>query len=251
MLLRLAGSVLVMLLLTQPALAASDKERLNALEQQIGELRLIRENLAEQTAAITRLQEDVAALKGALDELRHRMEQMGGIVELENRLTALEAKLAQQPGQPAQPGQPGETAGPSGQPEQPTEQPPKLLTEDEAFQRAKELFKQTRMAEARQAFQKFTADFPASNLVPSAKFWVGETYYYERRFEEAILEYQRVIKDHPEADKVPSALLKQAFAFAELKDTTSAKLLLNRLIKDYPKTQQATIAQKKLDLLKR
>ena len=48
---------------------------------------------------------------------------------------------------------------------------------------------------------------------------------------------------------MPSALLKQAFAFDALNDPVGAKALLKKLVRDYPKSDQAGIAQKKLDSL--
>jgi len=265
----------ILCLWTGSAEAASTEERLTQIEQQLLEIRLIRENLAEQIAALGRLQDEVAQLRGALEELRHQL-QTGSApgpasADLEPRLARLERALGLQPwsgpaaasetGQPpagsstplpsqppAQAGaQPGTQAS-AGAPAAPSA--PAVLTEDEAFEQAKQLYKQGRMEEAREAFRKFSEDFPASNKVPAAKFWTGETFYYQKRFEEAILEYQKVIQEHAQAEKVPSALLKQAFAFAEIKDTTSARLILQRLIKMYPKTQQAVIAKKKLATLR-
>jgi len=240
----LAGCLLLASGLFQTgAEAASTEDRLTQLEQQIVEIRLIRENLAEQTAAVSRLQEEVAQLRGALEEIRHLLQ--GSTLEaLERRIARLESKLAS--------AAPGAGLDQGGQPTPPqTSTPPaQPLTEDEAFAQAKGLFKKGDMVAARKAFSEFTKNFPASNKVPSAKFWIGETYYYQKRFEEAVLEYQKVIQEHPKSNKVASALLKQAFAFAEIKDTTSARLILQRLIKNHPKTQQAIIAKKKLATLK-
>ena len=239
---------------------ASTDDRLKGIEQQLFEIRSIRENLAEQTAAVGRLQEEMAQLRGALEELRHQLQ--GGNVSsslprnIETRLSRIESALGLSP----LPGSGNITGGntistgpsPTGTlPAGPTTTGPLApLTEDGAFNQAKNLYKQGKMEEARSAFLKFVSDFPASNKVPSAKFWVGETFYYQKRFEESVLEYQRVIQDHPKSHKVPAAMLKQAFAFAEIKDSTSARVILKRLIKSYPKTQQAVIAKKKLALIK-
>jgi TolA-binding protein len=71
-----------------------------------------------------------------------------------------------------------------------------------------------------------------------------------KQYEQAILAYQEVIKKYPKGNKVPSALLRQAFAFLEIKDKTSAKLLLSKVVKNYPSSNEAKIAQKKLETLK-
>ncbi len=255
----LAGMLILSLSLAPgTAPAASTDERLKEIERQLFEIRLIRENLAEQTAAVGRLQEEMAELRGAVEELRHRLEgggQAGYLPrDIESRLARIEASLGLSP---LAGGGAGTGPSPTGTLPQGTQTtapattlPAAPLTEEGTFTQAKNLYKQGKMEEAREMFQRFISDFPASDKVPSAKFWVGETFYYQKRFEESVLEYQRVIQDHPKSHKVPAAMLKQAFAFAEIKDSTSARVILKRLIKTYPKTQQAVIAKKKLALIK-
>ena len=243
------------------AWTASTDDRLKAIEQQLFEIRSIRENLAEQTAAVGRLQEEMAQLRGALEELRHQIQGGGSSSALPGNIASRLARIESALGLSPLPGSGnaagvGSTVGSGSSPTATLPSSPQTtlplapLTEDGAFNQAKNLYKQGKMEEARAMFQKFVTDFPASNKVPSAKFWVGETFYYQKRFEESVLEYQRVIQDHPKSHKVPAAMLKQAFAFAEIKDSTSARVILKRLIKSYPKTQQAVIAKKKLALIK-
>lgn len=235
--------------------AAAQENTASAAAQ--AEIRQLREDLADQNAAIDRLMSQIAELKGELEELKYQLRSGGGTgggaQDLERRLARIEARIGLQASQTTPPTGGPVTTAPGGSVATgpgPTTQPP-ALTEDEAFARAKGLYKQGQMEQARGAFRKFVDEFPASNKVPAAKFWTGETFYYQRRFEEAILEYQNVIDNHPKSGKVASALLKQAFAFAEIKDPTSARITLQKLIKKYPKTQQAVIAKRKLASLKK
>jgi len=227
--------------LCAPAGAADEVERrLTDLERQVVDISQIREDLAEQYAAVLRLEEEVGQLKDLVARLQHQLDQLAGQTSLAERLGRIETKLAELETTPPTP-TPGaeEAAEPS--------QPP---NEEEAYAQAKELYKQHQMPQTRQALEDFIAEFPASNLVPAAKFWIGETFYTEQRYEEAILEYQKVIQDHPKTQKAASAMLKQAFAFAELKDPTGARVVLRRLVKDYPDSRQAEIARKKIATLK-
>ena len=162
-----------------PALCASTDDRLKDIEQQLFEIRQIRENLAEQTAAVGRLQEEMAQLRGALEELRYQLQKggSGGALSsnLEARLARLEATLglsplpgsgAPQGGGPVIPpvgGQPPAASLPGGPP---ATVPLAPLTEEGAFNQAKNLYKQGKMEEARAVFQKFTTDFPASPQCP-------------------------------------------------------------------------------------
>lgn len=294
MALRFLGIALIVLCLGSPAQAASTTEdRLKAIQDQLIDLRLMRESLAEQTAVITRLQKEIAGLRGQIDVLRHRLKELDRLAGIEARLNAMATASTGGPSSADSTGSAGgsasggavapatsgsasggqtATTGPAAQPgdkpsrvtpttpptggsgaaavvKPPKPKPPKPLTEKGSFAKAKDLFVKGRMKEARQGMLDFLAAFPASSYVPSAMFWIGETYYQQKRYEEAILEYQRVIQEHPKSHKIPSALLKQAFAFAELKDTTSARLILRKLIKDHSRTPQAKIAKKKLQTL--
>lgn len=230
----------VLLCLCSPAGAADEVERrLTTLEGQVVDIGQIREDLAEQYATVLRLEEEISQLKDQIARLQHQLEQLVGESSLAERLSRIETKLAELETAPARPS--------PGQEEATESSPPP--NEEEAYAKAKELFKQNQMNQARKALEDFIIEFPASNLVPAAKFWIGETYYAEQRYEEAILEYQKVIQDYPKDQKVASAMLKQAFAFAELKDPTSARVVLRRLVKDYPDSSQAEIARKKLTTL--
>ncbi|MBW2619642.1 MAG: tol-pal system protein YbgF [Deltaproteobacteria bacterium] len=225
--------------MSSPAGAADEVEwRLADLERQVVDISQIREDMAEQYLTVLRLEEEVGQLKDLVARLQHQLDQLAGQTSLAERLRRIETKLADL-----------ETTRPTPGEEEATEpsQPP---NEEEAYARAKELYKQHQMPQTRQALEDFIAEFPASNLVPAAKFWIGETFYTEQRYEEAILEYQKVIQDNPKTQKAASAMLKQAFAFAELKDPTSARVVLRRLVKDYPDSRQAEIARKKIATLK-
>jgi TolA-binding protein len=59
-----------------------------------------------------------------------------------------------------------------------------------------------------------------------------------------------VIKNYPKGNKAANATLRQAMAFLEINDKTSAKLLLGKVVKTYPGSNEAKIAQKKLETLK-
>jgi tol-pal system protein YbgF len=120
------------------------------------------------------------------------------------------------------------------------------LTEEAAYQSAKQAYDKGDFNAAREGFQKFIKEFPKSKNVDNAQFWIGETYYREKWYEKAILEYQKVIEKYPKGNKVTAALLKQGFAFLNLGDKVNSRLILSELIKKYPKSNEAKIAERKL-----
>jgi tol-pal system protein YbgF len=103
---------------------------------------------------------------------------------------------------------------------------------------------------ARRKFEGFLKQYPNTELSDNAQFWIGETYYLKKDFERAILEYEKAIVKYPEGDKIPAALLKQALAFFELGDKTNARNLFKRVIEKYPHSEQAELANKKLEAIK-
>jgi tol-pal system protein YbgF len=120
------------------------------------------------------------------------------------------------------------------------------LSEDEAYQDAKQAYDKDDFNAAREGFQKFIKEYPKSINADNAQFWIGETYYREKWYEKAILEYQKVIENYPKGNKVTASLLKQGFAFLNLGDKVNSRLILSELIKKYPKSNEAKIAERKL-----
>ena|SRR5208283_3069509 len=107
-------------------------------------------------------------------------------------------------------------------------------------------FKGKHYEEAKQKFEKFTADFPKHTLTPNAYFWIGETYYTEKKYEDAILAYENFLKKYPSHDKAKGAMLKQAYAFIDIGDKKTGKVILERVIEKYPRSAEAELAEKKI-----
>ncbi|MCX7792947.1 MAG: tol-pal system protein YbgF [Thermodesulfovibrionales bacterium] len=139
---------------------------------------------------------------------------------------------------PPQPAPPAET-------EKRGSDEPKIL-----YDRARELFKDKKYAEARSLFEEFIKKYPDYRLAGNSRFWIAETYYAEKNYEDAILNYEKVIRDYPSNEKVPAAYLKQAYSFIELGDKKTAKVILERLIEKYPASEEAKAARDKLKELK-
>ncbi len=161
-----------------------------------------------------------------------------GLQELQDRVGRLENYLSVESKQTKPP---GATPVPT-----PKEEPPKALSENEAYARAKQAFDRGEYEQARTLFQELLVNHPASIHADNAQFWIGESYYREKWYEKAILEYQKVIEKYPTGNKVQASLLKQGLSFQSLKDPANARLILKELIRKYPASNEAKIAQQKL-----
>ena len=90
--LRIIWSVVLLLFLAAaPQALASTESRLEELEKRAVEIGLMREALAEQTAILSRLQDELDQLKGAFEELRHGLT---SLEQLEQRLNQSAHKIA-------------------------------------------------------------------------------------------------------------------------------------------------------------
>lgn len=127
--------------------------------------------------------------------------------------------------------------------------PPSVLTPEQVYKRAFQLFNKRKYEESRKAFEEFLKKYPESKLAGNAQFWIGECYYKEKKFQEAINAYQTVLDKYPNGNKIKDSMLKQGMAFARTGDTTAAMILFSRLIKNFPDSNQAMIAKKQMEKL--
>ncbi|MCD4744396.1 MAG: tol-pal system protein YbgF [Desulfobacteraceae bacterium] len=119
------------------------------------------------------------------------------------------------------------------------------------YKHAKSLLDQEKYGDSRLVFEEFISLFPDSKNADNARFWIADTYFREKWYEKSILEYQKVIENYSTGNKVAAALLKQGYSFAELGEKANARLILKELIKKYPESNEAKLAEKKLESLKK
>lgn len=96
---------------------------------------------------------------------------------------------------------------------------------------------------ARQLFTEFLARFGKDELAGNAQYWLGETYYAGRRWNDAIVEYRKVLKDHRGSEKTPDALLKIGMAFQNQNDCKNAILFFEEVEQAYKSSQAAKVAR--------
>ena len=232
------------------------------LETQLDEVRKtneqyekeLRSRTAGQNADIDQLQDEIRTLRGKLEETDYLLKQkISGFEELadrrEQKLESLDKATNSNKDRIARLEQYlNFDSATSGQKKKSIsgKQGRHKITEEAAYQFAKQAYDKGNFNAAREEFQKFIKEFPKSNNVDNAQFWIGETYYREKWYEKAILEYQKVIEKYPKGNKVTASLLKQGFAFLNLGDKVNSRLILSELIKKYPKSNEAKIAERKL-----
>jgi TolA-binding protein len=91
-----------------------------------------------------------------------------------------------------------------------------------AYQDAKTLYDNGKIAEALAALQAFEGRFPFSAVVPQAIYLEGWCWAELQRYHEAINTFDRLRKGYPSAPMIPDAILKQAECCRELKNYPAA-----------------------------
>jgi tol-pal system protein YbgF len=118
--------------------------------------------------------------------------------------------------------------------------------EQQAYDASIAQFKAGNYGSAVQGLQAFVAQYPQSKLVPSAQYWIGNSYYALRDYKSSITAQQKVVDNWPGDPKAADALLGIASSQAELGDVNASRKTLQTLVQKYPNTQAADQAKQRL-----
>ncbi len=121
-------------------------------------------------------------------------------------------------------------------------------TDDEqaAYDRAFRALRETRYADAAEAFSSFLDQYPDSAYAPNAKYWLAETYYVTRDFETALRLFNQLLERYPGSNKEGDALLKIGFSHFELRQWSEARAALEQVRAQHPNTTLARLAEGRL-----
>jgi len=247
------------LLILGPALllnACASKSDLVVVSDDVKKLRNESESVKSQSAAsysdVQQLRDEVAQLKGILEESRYKNQQTFGRLGLEDSLLVQKmdnidtrlSRLEQQLGVPSQKSSAMKPAtlpaASQGAVKAPVSSDSALLNDG-----VQKLGKGS-YASARESFTALMQAYPKSELFDDAQFYLAESYFSEKWYEKAVLEYQTLIAKYTKSNKRPAALYKQGLAFEKLGDTVNAKARFRDVISVYPSSPEAAQAKKKL-----
>lgn len=227
------------LLLSAPAQAGlfdDDEARRAVLD-----LRTRADNLTDQLAAAQRtlfnqanqleqLQQEVAAVRGQNETLANQLidiqrSNKDFYTDLDGRLKKLEPQQQQQ------------TANSMG-----TVQ----LSEADAFKAALAQFQKGDFARAANAFKGFIWKYPKSAYQPTARYWLGNTFYALRDYKRSTEMLQSVVKEYPTHPRAPDALFSIAQNQLEQGQKNISRKTLRQVIAQYGRSETAKNAQTKL-----
>ena len=240
--------------------------RINTLQESMnGELNTLQGKETESATKIDQLERDTMRLSEEVEDNgvvisgiveRDLNEMIFGLEALAKKVADLESGIRRQYDQPGE-GVPAaeedwaEVRSPIGGEETGAESSDESIsTERVLYNASKESFDQGRFEEGMEGFKEFLDRYPKSELADNAQYWVGECYMALKEYDRAIAAYEDVKKKYPEGNKVPDAMLKQAMAFLEKGDETSTRILLKRIVSAFPESDQAKVAEQRLETLK-
>jgi tol-pal system protein YbgF len=105
-------------------------------------------------------------------------------------------------------------------------------------------------ATARIYFQELVTNYPTSDYVPDARFWIAESFAKEKNLPAADAAYAAVVSAHPASAKAPTALYKRAQLVLQLGNTAQARQLLTQVVARYPRSVEAELAADQLKTLR-
>ena len=120
-------------------------------------------------------------------------------------------------------------------------------SEQQAYDQAFDLLKQSRYEEAIAAFKEFLTTYPRSALADSAQYWIAEARYVNRAYEAALHEYNTLIRRYPASRRLPDAMLKVGYIHYDNQQWQEARRALNAVVVRYPGSRVAVSAKMRLD----
>ena len=97
------------------------------------------------------------------------------------------------------------------------------------------------------ALLAFVKNFPQSDLVGNAYYWLGEVYMVQGDASLAVVSFEYVISKFPQHRKIPDALYKAGVAYQNTGNVDKANELLQRVLAEYPESSAARLALEKVN----
>ena len=123
--------------------------------------------------------------------------------------------------------------------------------ENKAYDVGSNAFRRGEFAAAIRGFNTFMMDFPQSQLVSNALYWIGLSQFNLKDLREARATQEMLVKNYPDSAKAPDALLVIASVQAEMGDAGSARNSYEDIIAKYPASDAAAKARTRLTGLRR
>lgn len=185
-------------LIGQPVGSGLSGQEFERFQESLSERFASQDTVLQLLSRMQQMEQEIQELRGANEQMQEqlrRVEQDGRdrYIELDRRLRADGSS----------------TAPPANQWADATGSDAQMAVR--AYRAARDLMTDRRYEEAAAGLEQFIAEFPDSDLIADAWFWLGEVRLLLRENAAAELAYQTVLSDFPSSDKRSDALFKLGF----------------------------------------
>lgn len=264
---KLILSIVVICMLTASVNARelTIQQRLSNLEKLIEKQPKTRNSSADIVMQNQVLQQQMAELKGVIEEQNHEIKNLKEkqkllYIDLDSRLTDIESKSQ---GVSNQSSTQGDNTNNTPQPALTLKvdenygktdvsttvmdiQEPVLSSYQDEYDIAFAHLRAGRFLVSARAFEDFVEKYPNNELTDNSYYWLGESYYVKRQYPQALAAFQTLTSRFPASDKAPDSWLKIGYSYFEMDDLVKAEENLQKVIDAYPGSSIARLAKNRL-----
>lgn len=120
------------------------------------------------------------------------------------------------------------------------------VQEQQIYDQAFDLLKQTRYQDAIDQFQRLADRWPDGQLADDAYYWMSEAQYVNREYEAALDGFRSVVTRYRDSQRVPEALLKIGYIRYDIGEYQEAAEIFRDILARFPGHQVAVSAQTRL-----
>jgi len=118
---------------------------------------------------------------------------------------------------------------------------------DRLYETAMAQYGRGSLTTARMAFEQLLSSHPNSERAPDAHYFLADVLYQQDDMEGALASYGEIRSRFPEATRVPGAMYRIGLILIEQEDFEEARAALESLVNTYPDSDEAQLAQERLD----
>ena len=120
------------------------------------------------------------------------------------------------------------------------------LTEQQAYETAFDLLKQSRYDDAIEQFDALVNTWPNSELADDALYWKSEANYVNREFEAALNGFRSIVERYPDSSRLPEAMLKVGYIQYDIGAYDQAAQTFQDILSRFPGHQVTVSADTRL-----
>jgi len=203
---------------------------------------------ANSGARLDTMSTQVQGLSDNLEEIKSRLGKLNQqLVDLQNTVQALDAKISASPSGSATPGTNPGTSSPTGaaSASSPTASGP-APSADTLYSNGLRDITSGKYDLARSEFQDYLKYYGDTDLASNAQFYLGEIAYSQKNYDQAVTEYNKVLTNYPKSFKLAPARLKKGMALLALGQKASGIRELREVVSRFPGTEEERRARARL-----